>query len=680
MLPAIFVFLDALPLTSSGKVDRRALPEPDVTRPLLDKGYAAPNTPAEEQLVNIWSEVLGVSRVGIHDNFFELGGDSILSIQIISRANMAGLRLTPKQMFEYQTIHELAAVTGTAGASEATQELVSGQIPLTPIQQWYLERDLPEPHHFNQAVLLEAPSDVDVVALERAVARVLEHHDALRLRFVRGVSGWVQENAPKETQRVFSVHDLSGIEEHRRVAALETTGEAIQASLNLTVGPLVRVAFFDTGEELSSRLLIAVHHLVIDGVSWRILLEDLQSAYEQLKNGAEIAVLPLKTSSYKQWAEAVRDYANTNELLSELDHWATVVRSDGLKSLPIDHGAVVNRESTAQTLTLSLSGDETRALLQKVPEAYRTQPNDALLSALAVALTEWAGPGKFVVNLEGHGREEILRSLDVSRTVGWFTSIFPFVLESPAAGETSGETLKRVKEQLRRIPQHGVGYGLLKYLNENEQIRGAMRGARADLSFNYLGQFDQVFGQDSLFRAAREAAGRAVSALGNRAHVIEIDALVAGGCLQVNVTYSSELHRPQTIEKFAQSYVNALRRLIVHCQDPLAGGFTPSDFPLARLEQHEIDRLTRGDRNVENVYRLSPMQQGLLFHTLYEPEGGAYVIQLNYELVGLLDVAALKGAWERVIARHAALRTAIVWEGSGPAGPSRQAERRTANC
>ena len=379
----------------------------------------SPAPPAEQELVNIWSEVLGVSRVGIHDNFFELGGDSILSIQIISRANMAGLRLTPKQMFEYQTIHELAAVTGTAGASEATQEVVSGQIPLTPIQQWFLERDLPEPHHFNQAVLLEAPSDVDVVALERAVARVLEHHDALRLRFVRDVSGWVQENAPKETQRVFSVHDLSGIEEHRRAAALETTGAAIQASLNLTDGPLVRVAFFDMGEELSSRLLIAVHHLAIDGVSWRILLEDLQSAYEQLKNGAEIAVLPFKTSSYKQWAEAVRDYANTDELLSELDHWTSVVRSDGLKSLPIDHGAVVNRESTAQTLTLSLSGDETQALLQKVPEAYRSQPNDALLSALAVALAEWAGPGKFVVNLEGHGREEIhSRSMYRVRLVG----------------------------------------------------------------------------------------------------------------------------------------------------------------------------------------------------------------------------------------------------------------------
>jgi amino acid adenylation domain-containing protein/non-ribosomal peptide synthase protein (TIGR01720 family) len=492
---------------------------------------------------------------------------------------------------------------------------------------------------------------------------VLEHHDALRLRFVRADSGWLQENAPKETQRVFSVHDLSGIEEHRRAAALEATGAAIQASLNLTDGPLVRVAFFNMGEETSSRLLIAVHHLAIDGVSWRILLEDLQSAYEQLKNGAEIAVLPPKTSSYKQWAEAVRDYANTDELLSELDHWTSVVRSDGLKSLPIDHGAVVNRESTAQTLTLSLSADETQALLQKVPEAYRSQPNDALLSALAVALTEWAGPGKFVVNLEGHGREEILPSLDVVRTVGWFTSIFPFVLESPAAGETPGETLKRVKEQLRRIPQHGFGYGLLKYLNEDEQIRGAMRGARADLIFNYLGQFDQVFGGDSLFRAAREAAGRAVSALGNRAHVLEIDALVASGCLHVNVTYSSELHRQQTIEKFAQSYVNALRRLIVHCQDPLAGGFTSSDFPLARLEQHEIDRLTRGDRNVENVYRLSPMQQGLLFHTLYEPDGGAYVVQLNYELVGLLDVAALKRAWERVIARHAALRTAIAWEG-----------------
>jgi non-ribosomal peptide synthase protein (TIGR01720 family) len=590
MVPSAFVLLDALPLTPNGKVDRRALPAPDTTRPELAGTYVTPRTSVEELLAGIWTDVLRLEKVGIHDNFFELGGDSILSIQIMARANQAGLRLTPKQLFGNQTIAELATVAGTTSVFQAEQGLVTGEVLLTPIQEWFFEQEFAEPHHWNQAMLLEVPPTLDLVLLQRVVQQLLIHHDALRLRFMRSASGWQQVNAfPDEAFSCTRV-DLSSLPKGEQTPAIEAAATELQASLNLEFGPIVRVALFDLGSNQPNRLLFVIHHLAVDGVSWRILLEDFQTGYQQLSREEPIK-LPPKTTSFQNWAQCLTEYAQSPALEQELDYWLDSSRS-AIAPLPVDYPASKdgNTVTSACNVSVSLSAEETRALLQEVPKAYHTQINDVLLTSVVQTFAQWTGSRCLLVNLEGHGREEILEAVDLSRTVGWFTTIFPVVLELQA--DAPGEALKSVKEQLRRIPNRGIGYGLLRYLKKDVAITEKLRALpQAEVSFNYLGQFDQVLSPDGLFELAKESSGSEHSQLGSRSHLLEVNGLIVEGQLQLNWTYSSNLHQQRTIEGLAQNFVAALRSLITHCQSPEIGGYTPSDFPEINLNQEKLDEV-----------------------------------------------------------------------------------------
>jgi fengycin family lipopeptide synthetase B len=593
MTPAAFVMLDALPMTENGKMDRRALPAPDAARPDLEEAYVAPRNAREERLAEIWARVLGLERVGIHDNFFELGGDSILSIQIIARANQAGLRLTPKQVFQCQTVAELAGVVETAPAPEAEQGLVTGPAPLTPIQRWFFEQRLPEQDHWNQALLFETRHGLNPALLEEAVSYLLEHHDALRLRFTREEGDWRQTMAgPDDDQNggapPFSVIELSGLPEAAAKCALEAKAAELQASLHLTEGPLLRVAYFDLGSGEAGRLLMIIHHLAVDGVSWRILLEDLQTAYQQLSRGEEIA-LPPKTTSYKRWAEKLAEYAQAEEVKAEGDYWLEEARRK-VAPLPVDYTGGANTEASCRSVVASLSVEETKALLQEAPEAYHTQINDLLLTALGQAIGRWTGRETLLVDLEGHGREDIFEEVDLSRTVGWFTTIYPVLLKLEK-GVDPGEEIKSVKEQLRGIPKRGVGYGLLRYLSGDEKIATALRRLpQAEVSFNYLGQLDQALPGDSPFEPAREASGPVHSPRGRRRHALDVIGSIAGGKLRVVWNYSENVHRQSTIEGLSQNYIEALRSLIAHCQSPEAGGYTPSDFSMAELDQEGLDQ------------------------------------------------------------------------------------------
>ena len=286
MVPAVFVTLEALPLTPNGKLDRKALPKPDQTLLKLGEEVAAPRTREQRILASIWSDVLRVPALGVHDNFFDLGGDSILSIQIVSKANQAGLRLTPRDIFQHQTVAELAAAVGAAPAIEAEQGLVTGPVLLTPIQNWFFEQDFLDPHHFNQALLLEVKQKFDPHVLRQAIEHLVSHHDALRLRFVQRDSRWEQTGTDPDAAVPFRLLDLSDLEGVKQQSALEGTAADLQKSLHLSDGPLLQVALFDLGPNRSQRLFLVIHHLVVDGVSWRILLEDLQTAYDSLIRGA----------------------------------------------------------------------------------------------------------------------------------------------------------------------------------------------------------------------------------------------------------------------------------------------------------------------------------------------------------------------------------------------------------
>ncbi|HIP71159.1 MAG TPA: amino acid adenylation domain-containing protein, partial [Anaerolineae bacterium] len=582
MIPAAFVTLDEMPLTPNGKVDRKALPAPDATRPELAAAFTAPETEQEKILADIWAQLLGVENIGIHDNFFELGGDSILSIQVVARANQAGVRLTPRHIFQHPTIAGLTAVAGSGPVIQAEQGVVIGDVPLTPIQHWFFAQDQPQPHHWNQSLLLTLDTPLDAALLETAVTHLIAHHDALRLRFHREKNGWRQYNEAINPDETVFVHEALA-----DTAALPEKTAALQASLDLSAGPLLRVGYFTLGDGRPAYLLGAAHHLVIDGVSWRILLEDLQLAYQQLQQGQPVS-LPPKTSSFRQWAQRLAEYAQTEELRQELGWWTAVTHT---APLPRDYDApsAENREGTAQNVTVSLTAAETTALLREAPEAYRTEINDLLLTALAQAFIHWTRQPGLRLHLEGHGREDLFADVDLSRTVGWFTALYPVELTLESV-EKPGETIMAVKEQLRRIPNRGIGYGLLRYLCEDTVVRQKLAALpQPELSFNYLGQMGQGETEESPLAPAVESGGPERSPQARRAHLLEIDGGVMDGRLELTWTYSPHHHRRETIERLANEFITSLQTLIAHCQSPEAGGVTLSDVADFGWEQDDLD-------------------------------------------------------------------------------------------
>src|SRR6185369_11021371 len=428
---------------------------------------------------------------------------------------------------------------------------------------------------------------------------------------------------------------------------------------DLRLGPLVRVVLFDLGAEQPARLLVIFHHLVIDGVSWRILFQDLPAIYEQLERGETVS-LPAKTTSYKQWAESLMAYAQSDHIKQEAAFWTSDSRQ-AIKPLPLDHFRGSNDTAAAHGVAVSLTPEETRALLKEVPGVYHTQINDVLLAAVAEGLAEWTGNTSCLIELEGHGREDIIDGVDLSRTVGWFTSVYPVLLELTQADP--GATLKSIKEQLRAIPQRGIGYGLLRYLSLDKEIAQKLRSLpQAEISFNYLGQFDQLLPESTSFGPARGSSGATQSSRMLRRYPLEIKGGVSGGCLQLMVTYSENLHRRETIEGLAANIIQSLRALIAHCLSPDAGGYTPSDFPLAALDQKTVDWLVNENPHIEDIYPLSPMQQALLFRALYAPEASEYFIQLTCTLIGDLNADAFKRVWQEVLERHPITRTSFVWD------------------
>jgi non-ribosomal peptide synthase protein (TIGR01720 family) len=591
MIPAAFVPLHALPLTPSGKVDSRALPPPDRSRSEMPTGFAAPRTPAEQTLAAIWADVIGIDRVGINDNFFELGGDSILSIQVVARANQAGLKLTPRQIFQYQTIARLAAEAGSVATIPSEQGPVLGAVPLTPIQRWFFEQKLPDPQHFNQSLFLRLRSQPDPSLLEKAVQSLLAHHDALRLRFIQADSGWSQFSSGLGSIPPLEQTDLAQIPETQQEHAAEAVTAELQSSLNLSEGPLVRFHLFRFGPDKPDQLLIIAHHLVMDGVSWRILLEDLETAYDQVRQNKEIS-LPPKTTSFRSWAEQLIGYARSPRLRQELSYW-WARSQERVSSLPLDYpeAASENTVESSRKVCVSLKLNETHALLHQVYAAYHTLINDVLLTGLVQTLAPWVRSRSFLIDLEGHGREEIIEGAVLSRTIGWFTSIFPVYLQVEDRPKP-GQALKSIKEQLRQVPNKGIGYGLARYLSQDAEIAHRLQALqRPELSFNYLGQFDQSFAGSSLFEPVQPRLRLAQSPRGRRDHVLTVNASIVQGQLQVEWSYSQNLHRQATIESLASHYVEALRSLIEHCQSADGEGYTPSDFPEAGLSQPELDAL-----------------------------------------------------------------------------------------
>ncbi|MGW2031823.1 amino acid adenylation domain-containing protein [Streptomyces sp. NPDC001811] len=665
MVPQVFVPLEELPLKANGKVDRGLLPVPAPADLAGADTRVAPRNRTERLLADVWARVLRVGTVGVHDNFFELGGDSIMAIRTVAEAAKAGLRTTPRDLFEHQTVARLAAAVDDAGESTGTairaeQGTVAGDVELTPVHHWFTALDWPH-HHHNQAVRLGWSPSPDPALLAAALDAVTAHHDALRLRLVRDGSGWSEHIAEREEGGPLRVVDLADVPAQDRDRVIEEEADRAHAAMDLTHGPIVRAVLFRTGGDSPDQLFWAVHHIAVDTVSWGVLLEDLALAYERLAAGAE-AALPAKTTSYRAWAERLKDYARGSAFSAEAAFWTAHARD--AEPLPVDLSGGANTEEASARLLAVLPRTATTALLQQVPAAYRTRVNDVLLTALAQTLCGWTGARTASVHLEGHGREPLFDDIDLSRTVGWFTSIHPVHLGLPSDDDPAA-ALKTVKEQLRLIPHSGIGYGLARYLRPDTSAV-LSRYAEPQVSFNYHGRVDT--GEQHTGTGPRlcrlSPVGAEAGAGGVRPHLIDVTAAVMDGELRVWWTYGTGSHHRATVQRLADDFVRRLEVLIDHCTSG-AGGATPSDFPLAGLGQQALDALLSGSdaRRIEDVYPLSPLQSGLLFHTLHHPGRGDYVTQLTWRITGRLDTDAFLAAWQHVTGRHAALRTTFAWEG-----------------
>jgi non-ribosomal peptide synthase protein (TIGR01720 family) len=628
MVPAFFLFLDALPVTPNGKVNRRALLAMELPERGGDEGQVvAPRNAVEAALAEIWAAVLRLDRVSVEDNFFALGGDSILSIQIVAKATRAGLRVTPRQLFTHQTISELAAAVTAAPSSadavpaEAAAAAATGPFPLTPVQRRFFALGYADPHHYNQSMLLNVHRPLDAASLTAAVAAVVERHDALRQRFAGSGDGARAEIVADAGAPPVHRLDLSALPAGRGSAAVEAAAAALQGSLDLDAGPLGRFALFDlaggetteSGAAPPSRLLLVLHHLAVDGVSWPVLLEDLQTAHAQAAAGAA-PILPPVPTAYRDWAAEVARYAASPRLAAEAPYWIEQAERAAalVQPLPRD-GAGANRVADEETVARLFDDEETRALLRDLPERYGAAVEDALLAALAVGHRRWSAAPALWIDVEGHGREEAVSERDLSRTVGWFTAIYPLLLavETPDDPEAA---LLAVKEAVRRVPHRGVGYGALRWTAledaaEDAAARDAARRLAAapqrEIIFNYHGQAGGAGGRGDdggaaqpVFTAARESDGPSQSRRARRAHLLEVTAGIAGGRLRLAWTYARGVHRPARVEALADACADALRELVDHLRGGGEAAYTPSDFDLVDLDQGQLDKVlsaVRGD-------------------------------------------------------------------------------------
>lgn len=588
-IPGHFIHMTALPLTANGKIDRASLPDPDSARPQLAQAYVAPQGSVETTLAEIWADVLSIDRVGVNDNFFDLGGDSILNIQIVTRARRFGLALTPQQIFDQPTVAALAKVAGDTDQVISEQGAITGSVGLTPVQRRFFAMDLPAPEHYNQAVTVQLHNRPDALVIEESLRQLALHHDALRSRFQSDDDGWHQSiGTGDDINLAIERFDLGALPAAARDAAIDTHAALLHAQIDLENGCLLRAALFDCGLQQPPILLLVIHHLVVDGVSWWVLLEDLEYACSQLASGSPVR-LPAKTSSVKRWSAAIENYANSRTTTDSLAYWQAA--NPCATPIPRDMPDGNNDLSSAETISVRLNRDETNALLVDVAAAWRTQAPDVILAALVQSLTAWTGGDALQIDLEGHGREEISGGIDLLRTVGWFTSLYPTTFSTPSDTADAGEIVRRTRDTLRGVPSRGIGYGALRYLHKELAVRDAMAALpQPDVLFNYLGQWDRAQHDDASFQLVRPVTA-SFGDQGGRSHLLEINAVVFDARLRIDWTFSEDCHRRATVTGLADAFCTGLRALIAHCRVRTDDQLSARDFPSADLSQGELDNL-----------------------------------------------------------------------------------------
>ncbi|ETT55846.1 non-ribosomal peptide synthetase [Paenibacillus sp. FSL H7-689] len=576
MVPKLIKQLEQIPLTSTGKIDQAQLPElqagPD------QRNFIPARNEIEEQLIEAWQEVFKVELIGIHDNFFILGGDSIRAIQIAAYLNKYHLRFDLKDLFKHSTIAELSPYVSYVRTNAVSQEPVIGEAMLTPIQRWFFGNGFYNINHWNQSVLLFANNKFVTSVVQKVIHTLVRHHDALRMCFPIRDNKRIQVNMDIEHEPQLLIHDFLGRGECS--SSIEETASSIQSSINIEAGPLYKFALFHT--DYGDYLLVVIHHLIVDGISWRILLEDFDDGYMKVLKG-EGFTLPQKTFPYLEWADIHSKYVLDKRNSVETTYWKKINSYDG-PQLVTDFANGNGMQKDTQTIEVSLTEEWTERLLKQARQAYNTEINDLLVASLGLALFRWKRMDKTLVQMEGHGREELTPGIDMSRTVGWFTSIYPIQLEATDEMELSF-VIKSVKEMIRQIPNNGVGYSSFKYLEGEDSVP-----VIPDVSFNYLGQFDEN-AKSGLFTISESGVGESIDPRTQRLHKIDLVSIVKSNQLVITIGYSQNQYRQASVQAFSNHFVSSLQDIIRHCCEKGNTEFTPTDFGNDKLTFEEVDHI-----------------------------------------------------------------------------------------
>ncbi|WP_018753423.1 non-ribosomal peptide synthetase [Paenibacillus sanguinis] len=574
MVPAYFVLLEYLPLTANGKVDRSALPDPIETA-ISDEQSTLLDETVEEIVIQAIRDVLGIKTVTAIDNFYQLGGDSVKAIQVVNKLSKANIQIQTKDVLTYPVIRELAIVATNSSHSLYPQTLASGTLTPTPIMSWFFSQEFENPHHWNQSILLELKQHITPEQLRQSIKKLIQHHDSLRLFYDEEKQALTYLEGEMPEELLMETHDLSSLRSPKLYDNLRKVAQACKASIRLTKGPLLRSALFDLGSP-GQRMLLTAHHLVVDAVSWQILLEDLAT----LLDGKNL--LPMKTHSLQQWAEGLMKYSETAARKEEkMWMFNEGVKADELDFPPEMDGG--NSLADCETITRTFTPEETEALQIRAHEAFQTQAQDLLIAALVRTIHIHSNRDLVRLELEGHGRDPIVEGVDVTRTVGWFTTMFPVAI--PVHRSDWEQQIRTVKTELRNIPLKGAGYGALVYMAKRLPVR-LQRGVR----FNYLGEIDNQL--SSLpFTFASEEHGADICPTNHTTALLDLLAFIQGKSLTITVTYSRQRFHQATIESFMDHFAEHLREAIGFCCGKEGTMFDVSDFDTISLSDDQLDDL-----------------------------------------------------------------------------------------
>ena len=653
MIPTVFVRLEAMPLNVSGKIDRRALAVPQDV-PTREAG-GPPQGDREIAVARVWRDVLKQPEIGREDDYFRLGGDSIKGIQIISRLLQAGWRLDMRWLFRHPTIAGLAPrLEPTRVAAGLASGEAVGEVTLGPIQRWFFETYTIQPAHFNQGVWLDGQGRWDVEAMQVALRHVTAAHDAFRYRYSKAAGHWRQQCAAGSGTLAVRVVDLRGVAQPAQAATELVRAE--QAAIDLAQGPLTRAVIVRT--DARDRLFWTAHHLVVDGVSWRILLEELSAAYTAAHAGQPLPRV-LRTASFGHWTRTIDAAVAGGLLADEAKHWQELAGRPEPR-LPYDTARGPGTVADLRTVSVTLGADLTESLLRAAHAAYRTRGVELLVSAFRFAYAQWNSGEPLKLMLEGHGRESALADLDVSRTVGWFTSVYPVQFAALSAAAVGPALIRETKEQLRRVPRNGAGYGW----GQAKDVNGARaEHLRTAISFNFIGSFDPgetgaAFELSAERPPAAQAARQAVE------QSISVFGYATGGRMHWTVEYDSTRWSEPTMHGLLEQFGQALEKVAAVTAAAKGVLSSPADFVCRRLELAAFDRM--GERcewapeAVADIYPLSPMQQGLFYEAIKAPSSEAYFEQTSFCLEGAVDLDALQQSWRDLVARHPALRSVFL--------------------